>query len=189
MVRCPRPLQHDPSLPRSEDNCFYLKGKGYPTIQCWALWENLEKLIRQGFLKEYILTPETASGHSNAQPPRKQHLITMKKRKPTKLKSDKKQNQNLIKKLDRTYDCQQLRMGLSTDWTNSNLGLKQCQQPEPRLSKNWATTIDRIPIAIDRLLNMHSLFCVSTYSLSTTPSSCRQWSSAPVSSSTATQWV
>ena len=35
----------------------------------------LEELVQWGLLKEYILTLEAASGQSNTQPSREQHLI------------------------------------------------------------------------------------------------------------------
>ena len=74
-VRRPKPLLHNPSLFESEEYCSYDEGKGYQTIHCWALRKYLEELIKQGFLKEYVLTLKATSGHLNIQSPREQNMI------------------------------------------------------------------------------------------------------------------
>ena len=72
-------------------------------------------------------------------------------------------------------------MGLSTDWTSPTFELNHSWQPKLRLSTDWSTTVDWSLMAVDRLLNMYSLFGVSTYPLLTAPSACRQRSPAPIS--------
>ena len=61
-----------------EEYCFCHDGKVHITIHCRSLWRHREELIRQVFLKEYILTPETASGFEQPSTPplQPQHTIT-----------------------------------------------------------------------------------------------------------------
>ena len=59
-VKRPRLLKHDPTCPRVEEYCSYHDSWGFNTIQCCALKKHLEDLIRQGYLKEFILTPEAS---------------------------------------------------------------------------------------------------------------------------------
>ena len=66
-VRRPSPIQHNPSLPVSEKHCSYYEGKIYQTIHSWALQKYLEELVKQGFFKKYILTPEVVCGHPSTQ--------------------------------------------------------------------------------------------------------------------------
>ena len=48
-------------LPGAEEYYSYHDGKRHKTIHCQSVQKYLEELIRQGLLKEYILTPEAAS--------------------------------------------------------------------------------------------------------------------------------
>ena len=74
-VRPPKLIQHNFSLPESEEYCSHHDYKGYQTVHCWALRRYLEELVQHGFFKEYILTPEVIFRQPNTQPPRKQNLI------------------------------------------------------------------------------------------------------------------
>jgi len=53
-VRGPKPLQHYSSLLRLEEYCSYHEGKGLQTIHDQALWNYLEELVKQNFLKGYL---------------------------------------------------------------------------------------------------------------------------------------
>ena len=99
----------------------------------------------------------------------------MKKRKPTSLKSDQKQNQNPIKKLSEPVK-------LSTTPNGPVDRLSKPNSRVERLSTDWVTTVDMPPMAVDKLLIIRNLFGVSTYPLSTAFGPCRQRFSAPVSS-------
>jgi len=74
-VRRSRPIQYDPSHPGAEEYYFYHDGKGHKTIHYQILRRYLEELIRLGFLKEYVLTPEAifGAGQPNAPPPTQSH--------------------------------------------------------------------------------------------------------------------
>ena len=63
-------LQHDSTLPGAKDYCSYHDSKGHKTAHYKSLWWYLKDLVRQGFFKEYILTPGAASdmGQPNALP-------------------------------------------------------------------------------------------------------------------------
>ena len=53
--------------------------KGYKTVYCRSLRWYLKELFRQGFLKKYVLTPETASDvrqPSSMPPTQSPHMIT-----------------------------------------------------------------------------------------------------------------
>jgi len=78
-IRHPRPLQHNPTLPEEEECCSYHDSNGRYTMHCRSLQKYLKELVRQGFLKEYILTLGAASdaGQSSAlTPAQPQHMIT-----------------------------------------------------------------------------------------------------------------
>jgi len=49
--------------------------RGHQTIHCLALRRYLEELIQQGFLKEYVLTPEAISRETNAPSSQEQNVI------------------------------------------------------------------------------------------------------------------
>jgi len=68
-VRRLRPIQYNPSLPRSEEYCSYHDRKGHQPVYYWALQKYLEELIQQDFLKEYF-TPEAVFRQLNTQPSR-----------------------------------------------------------------------------------------------------------------------
>ena len=61
-VRRPRPIQYNPSLSGTEEYCSYHDNKGHLIVHCKSLHRNLEELVRQDFLKEYILTLEASFG-------------------------------------------------------------------------------------------------------------------------------
>jgi hypothetical protein len=56
-------VQRPPPLPRSERNlsskdfCSYHQGTGHKTVDCKALQRYLQKLLDQGYLKQYALAP------------------------------------------------------------------------------------------------------------------------------------
>jgi len=66
-----RPIRYYPTLSKIDEYCSYHDNKGHKTVHCWNLWKYLKELIRQAFLKEYILTPEATSRlrQSNVPPP------------------------------------------------------------------------------------------------------------------------
>jgi len=57
-----RTIQYDPSLLEAEEYCSYHDGKWHKIIHCQILRRYMEEIIRQGFLKEYVLTPNAGSG-------------------------------------------------------------------------------------------------------------------------------
>ena len=75
-IRRPTPIQYDHSHPRAEEYCYH-DGKEHKTIHCRSLRRYLKELIRQGFLKKYVLTPKASSKstHLNA-PLQPQRTIT-----------------------------------------------------------------------------------------------------------------
>jgi len=74
-VKRSKSIQHNPSLPGSEEYCSYHECKWHQTIHCWDLLRYLEELIQQGFLKEYVLTPEAISKQLKTQPSQEKNLI------------------------------------------------------------------------------------------------------------------
>jgi len=60
-VKHPKLSHHNLLLLGLEEYCSYHDCKGHKTIYCWALQRYLKELIPQGFLKEYVLTPEIIS--------------------------------------------------------------------------------------------------------------------------------
>ena len=77
--RCLKPIQHDPALLREEQYYSFHESKGHKIVYCKILQWYLEQLVRQDFLKEYVLTPGAAAsaGQSNVSPPTQlQHAIT-----------------------------------------------------------------------------------------------------------------
>ena len=60
-VRRPRTIQYKLALPGVEEYYFIHDSKGYRTIYCKNLRRYMKVLVCQGFLKEYVFTPEAAS--------------------------------------------------------------------------------------------------------------------------------
>lgn len=56
-VRCP-PRPSTPRNTNSEHYCSYHQGTGHKTVNYRALLTFLQELLKQGYLKEYALTPE-----------------------------------------------------------------------------------------------------------------------------------
>jgi len=60
-VRRPRLNWYNPTHPGAEEYYSYHDIRGHKTIHCYSLQKYLKEIIGKGFLKEYILTPKTAS--------------------------------------------------------------------------------------------------------------------------------
>jgi len=55
-VKRPEPIQYNPMLPGAEEYYSYHDSKGHQTVHCRSLQKYLEKLVRQSFFKECVLT-------------------------------------------------------------------------------------------------------------------------------------
>jgi len=73
-VKRPSPIQNDPSRLGSKEQCSFHDGMGHKINQCRSLWRYLESLIRQYYLKDFILNHRATSESGQLTTPQVQQI-------------------------------------------------------------------------------------------------------------------
>ena len=60
-IKCLRPLPSNPKGPGARKYCAFHDGMGHRTVNCRSLQRQLQELVNQGYLQEFVLNPEQPS--------------------------------------------------------------------------------------------------------------------------------
>ncbi|KAK4394707.1 hypothetical protein Sango_1625000 [Sesamum angolense] len=81
IVQWPSRMRENPKRMKSDKYCLFHKDRGHGTEDCFHLKDEIEKLIRRGYLKEYV-NRSNQPQEGNSRPPRERREIEDKQNKP-----------------------------------------------------------------------------------------------------------